>query len=105
MQANTSNEFVELKVLHDEKANEFEAWKWYAAQIAMEIVQGRTKKRLRIEDYLIKFVSKEPTPTPEEIKQRIQTSKNYWSALVQIATRNQKAEKKPLPPPVRRKKK
>ncbi len=98
MRTNTSNDFVELCVLMDEELNEPEPWMWYMAQIAMEIAQGRSKKRLRVEDYLIKFVTKTKHETTEEERaKKLQASKNYWMAITGLARKAESAPEQTPP--------
>jgi hypothetical protein len=104
MQTNTSSEFVELSILMEDEANEHEPWMWYMAQIAMEVAQARSsKKRLRIEDYLIKFAKKkDPIElTEEQLAQRIQTSKNHWLAIAGMIGKTPPQKTKGVAAPIR----
>jgi hypothetical protein len=81
----TSNEFLLWCQYLEERKTRRDPVHWYLARIAMEIVQNRNpKKKLRLENFLLKFESNsssEPKTEAEKVL-REQQSRAFWLGSV-----------------------
>ena len=57
---------------------------WQLARIALEVRRTKSKKSLRLIDFIPKFLRPKKKPVTEaEIRQHVATSKNYWKYVAQ----------------------
>jgi hypothetical protein len=87
MERTTSRQFLLWRIRFVEEKNEMTPTLWYLARIAMEIVQGRTRRRLTLKQFVLES-KKEPT-VKAKVSRGVATavSKAFWMSLASFGVR------------------